>query len=928
MNGQVRERSVESPYRFAWVALAAAALCGCSAAGPGGGSAGHARGRVGGLAAVTHVIATGRRISPVGRLAGTANFPSSVLASSGQVYVLADGATHTQSVARYDAATLAAQGRAVGFRGAAPVASAPGVLNVARQDFFQGLAAGPHRRVYAAGGASDVLLALRAGTGQFEAVRRYRLRYDPFPKDQYPYWYQGMRRGRRHFYPDGVTVDPSGRYAYVTGLLSNAVARVALRSGEVRYANAGAYPFAPVLTDHGRRLVVSDWGGCGVTVLDSRTLRRVGRVCVGPKTGPDNADPGVHPTALAAVPGGSRVVFTASNLDEAVEVDARTLRVVRVFDDSPYRGAPPGSYPDGLAIHGGRLYVANAGNDDVSVFDLRSGRALGMIPTGWYPTGVAAGPHALYVVSAKGMGSGPNLLHQWVGDMMHGLVQRIAYARIRRDLPHLTEIALADNGFSAATRAALAKRNTRLEGELRRHIRYVVFILRENKTFDEELGKLNGLGRWADRRLALYGPRELPNLFDWARRDALFVNFYADGEVTAQGHQWTTGASDSDFVQRTWEQYYSGRALVANPGWTQSLVPASGGHGPAAGFGPAGTRQVTSDPYSDYISLSALGRWSNPWIAYPQRLYLFNDLQAHGVSFEDFGEFVSRTEAGAIPKPLRSHLARAFPGWSRMILDTQRAKVAIAWMRHHAATLPRFMYIWLPDDHTAGRKPCYYTPDYYVADNDLATARIVHYLSTTPQWKHMVVFVTEDDAQSGADHIDAHRTFALALGPWVRRSRVTTRYSQVNIVRTIEAVTGLPPMSQWDANAAVIGGIWRRAPQDAEMSVTVPKVPVALNPGACGNRALMRRMSAASGRIRHPAGARAHRQGLAQRLPPASEWYTPTSLLKVAGGEQMRQEWVGSRGLASYERTMRYLERLARAHHAPLSHYVANDDDD
>ena len=918
MSGQCRVWSSEGPRRLFVAVLAAVALNGCSAHGGKHGS----MGRVNDLAAVTHVIATGRRVSPIGALAATTNFPSSVVESNGAVYVLANGATRTQSVARYDAATLAPQGRTIGFRGAMAAPSKQGALNIADQDFFQGLAAGRRHTQFAAGGGSDVLLALRTGRMGFAVVRRYALRYQPFPKDQYPYWYQGLHRGVRHFYPDGVTLGPQGRHAYVTGLLSNAVARVDLRSGKVHYGNAGPYPFAPVLTDHGRRLVVTDWGGCGVAVLDSRTLRTLGHVCVGPKTGPDNTDPGIHPTALVAVPGGSKVVFTASNLDEAVEVDARTLHLVRVFDDAPYPGAPPGSYPDGIAIHAGRVYVANAGNDDVAVFDLSGGRALGLIPTAWYPTGIAAGPDALYVVAAKGLGSGPNLRHQWVGDMMHGALQRVSYAQIGRELPRLTQIALADNGFSAARRAALARSNTNLSGELRRHIHYVVFILRENKTFDEELGRLKGLGHWADPHLALYGPRELPNLFNWARRDALFVNFYADGEVTAQGHQWVTGASDSDFVQRTWPQYYSRRGLISNPGWTQSLVPATRHKGPG-GVGP----RVEANPYADYIDLSKLGRWTNPWIAYPERLYLFNDLQAHGVDFEDFGEFITRSQAGAIPKPLRAHLARQFPSWDRMILDTQRANVAVTWMKHHATNLQRFMYIWLPDDHTAGRTPCYYTPDYYVANNDLATARIVHYLSTTPQWKHMVVFVTEDDAQSGADHIDAHRTFAEALGPWVRQADVTTRYSQVNIVRTIEAVFALPPMSQWDANAAVINGIWRHTANDSVVPVTVPKVKVAFNPGVCRNHALMRREATMQRHVPLQAWLRAHQDALTERLPPRSEWYTPTSLLKIPGGEQMRQEWVGTKGTASYARTMHYLRALARAHHAPLSHYVANDDD-
>ncbi|EQD28390.1 phosphoesterase, partial [mine drainage metagenome] len=171
--------------------LAAVALAGCTAARPHVSTAGVLRGRLSDLAAVTHVIATGRRISPIGRLARTANFPSTVVVSKGLAYVLADGATHTQSVVRYDAATLAAKGSVVGFRGSVKKTGPRGVLKIPHENFFQGLAAGPHGALYAAGGSSDVLVAVRAGRKGFALARRYPLEYYPFPKDQYPYGYQG-----------------------------------------------------------------------------------------------------------------------------------------------------------------------------------------------------------------------------------------------------------------------------------------------------------------------------------------------------------------------------------------------------------------------------------------------------------------------------------------------------------------------------------------------------------------------------------------------------------------------------------------------------------------------------------------------------------------------------------------------------------------
>jgi len=462
---------------------------------------------------------------------------------------------------------------------------------------------------------------------------------------------------------------------------------------------------------------------------------------------------------------------------------------------------------------------------------------------------------------------------------------------------------------------------------LRKHIHYVVFILRENKTFDEDLGDYKAAGAWADPQLDLYGPKELPNLYNLAHHNTLFVNFMADGEVTAQGHQWTTAASDSDFVQRTWPEYYSGRGLVPNPGWTQSLIP-----GGATGTG--GVPLGVDNPYAIYENLSVLGKWSNPWISYPQRLFLFNDLLNHKVSFEDFGEFVSRSQAGNISNAMKKHLATGFPGWDRMILDTYREKMAVNWLKAHPGVkFPHFIYIWLPDDHTAGRSSCYYTPNYYVANNDYATAKFIHFLSTTPEWKHMVVFLTEDDAQSGADHINAHRTFALAMGPWVKKGHLETNlYSQVNILKTTEAVFGLPSMSQWDQNASVFSGIWTDHPDFAQTKVLPIQVPVVVNAGKCDKYTLMRREAGASGHYLHPnskcyAWFKAHQTENGAGLPPPSknDAYTPTTLLKVPGPEQMKQEWIAAKGVKAWHKEMAYLKAYAKKQHASMAAYQAGE---
>jgi len=841
----------------------------------------------GNRAEFTHRLPTGREVGPVGRIAGTPNFPTALALSGDELLVLSGGATHARTLSVYSAATLSAENRLLVTTEQSD--GPPGSLH--EQDLFQGLVSGADGRLYAAGGSSNDVLALRLKGKKLVLMRRYGLAWQPFPANQYPYQYQGHWNSKpRLFYPDSVAIGPRGRHLFVTGMLSNSLARVNLADGAVLYANAGPYPYAVALADRGRLAVVSDWGGRGLRIFDAATLRPLGTVNLMDDLGFHEAVSGLHPTALAVAKNSAHVFVALSNMNEVVEVNAATRHVVRIFNVGPYPDAPPGSYPDAVTVGDGRLYVANAGNDDVTVFDLASGARLGLIPTGWYPTALAVTHDILYVASAKGLGSGPNLSHQWVGNMMHGLVQRVPLSDLSVRSPRWTARALQLGGFDAETRAAIARENHTATSFLRRHIRYVVFILRENKTFDEDLGRYRKAGAAADPHLALYDRKELPNLYRIAGQGALFTDFMVDGEVTAQGHQWTTGASDSDFVQRTWQEYYTQRGLVQNPGWTSSLPPRG-----APGWG--GVPGGAVNPYEIYEDLDKLGSWSNPWIVYPKGLYLFNDLLAHDVSFEDFGEFVSRTRHGAISAELQPHLATGFPGWDRFILDTYRTAVVTHWLKAHARRFPHFLYVWLPDDHTAGTTPCYYTAAYYVWNNDLATGKLLAYLSHTPEWRHMAVFITEDDAQSGADHVNAHRSFAVLASPWVQRGAlVSNHYSQVDIVRTMETLLGVPPMSQWDANARVITGVWRDHPNYAPYMAINTHFPVSYNGGTCSVRDMKRRAAGTS--------------------------MTPTGLLRVSGPLQMREEWLDVKGPDRFAEVMAYLHRYAKAHHAPLAAFL------
>ena len=877
-------------------------------------AAGHA-------AVLPHTLPDSRIVAPVGQVQRTPNFAIGVARLHNTLLVECGGAAHAQSLLALHAHTLALTDHVYFVKGYA----LPGPENrIARQSLFQGMATGANEMVYLAGGVTDDVVALHLAGGKLKLRHRFPLHWQPFPASQYPYQYQSRQVQPYHFYPDSVAAGATGTHIFVTGLLSNSIARINLNTGHTVYANAGSMPFAVVVCDHGQMLAVSDWGGDNITLLKASTMKPLGSVAIGPPTGPRNRQAGVHPTALVAEHHSDIVWVACANTDQVVAIDVSRRTILRRINDAPYRNAPPGSYPDGLALWRNYLFVANAGNNDVAVYNAHNGRRLGLIPTGWYPSALCVGHDALFIACAKGLGSTANPNYQWVGASMPGTVERIALPMLRHSLPGWTIQALHNDGFSRAQRTRRAAQNHQAAIALRQHIHHVVFILRENKTFDEDFGTYHRAGHWADPHLDLYNGRDLPNLYALANRFGLMVNYRVDGEVTAQGHQWTTAASDSDWVQRTWPMYYSGRGITPNPGWTQSLTDHNV-MGAATGF------IGTDNPYTDYENLSRLGAYSNPWISYPGGLFLFNDLLAHHVSFMDFGEFVSRDEAGQISQAMKQHLGTTFPGWNRYILDTWRVGRILAWLKNPRHTMPRLMYVWLPDDHTAGRAAGYYTPAYYVANNDLATGELVAALSRMPQWKHTLIFITEDDAQSGADHIGAHRSLALVVSPWVKPGLlITRRYSQVDIMRTMEAAEKVPPMSQWDANARVLNGIWTSHPNFAPFTVQPIQIPMALNPGRATHIQRLRRKAGRNGHWLSPRWLSRHGAvGLRPHSHPNERsHYTPTTLLKVPGPEQMRQEWIATKGLRSYRHVMAYLQNYARRHHQPLSHYLATADDD
>jgi hypothetical protein len=543
---------------------------------------------------------------------------------------------------------------------------------------------------------------------------------------------------------------------------------------------AASFPYACVSDEKHRRVFVSLWAKSAVLVLDAASGRELGRWPVGE-----------HPNEMALSRDG-RLFVAEANRNSVSILDTATGRVVETLSAALFPDSPPGAMPNSVALSPDEktLFVANANNNNLAVFDISAaGRAvsLGFIPVGWFPTSVRVTPdgHTLVVANGKGIlpqanphgpspgDPRPTSLQQYIASLMQGTVALIALpsADRARQFGIWSKTAYACSPLVAGT----APRGNRNDGNPipaavgePSPIQHVIYVIRENRTYDQVFGDLaEGNG---EPQLCLFPEVVTPNAHALAREFVLLDNFYADGEVSADGHEWSMAAYATDFVEKMWPLNY--------------------GHNQAKKY--------------DYPSE---GRYP---IAYPANGYLWNRATEAGVSFRTYGEFTDDGEGNAAhpAKPslpvLRGHVDELFPSWDITITDTKRAERFISELSRfeNAGEMPRLQVVQLPNDHTSGGVGGERTPAAMVADNDLALGRIVEAVSHSKFWPTTAIFVLEDDAQNGPDHVDAHRMPALVISPWTKRHVVdSTMYSTSSMLRTIELVLGLQPMSQYDAAA-------------------------------------------------------------------------------------------------------------------------------
>jgi DNA-binding beta-propeller fold protein YncE len=636
-----------------------------------------------------------------------------------------------------------------------------------------------------------------------------------------------------------------------------------------------SFPYTCVASRDGRRAWCSLWNASRVAELDLEKGTVVRWIpLLEPK---DATSPGSHPTALLLSPDEKMLYVALSNVDKIAVISTEAGRIGCLLDAQIPAQRVPGGYPIALTQSQARnrLFAADASLNAVAVFDttelvkrgpevvvVYSGPPpppdlallppLGFIPTDWYPSALATVGDDLLIATAKGQGTGPNSgvnqlqsahrhrEHPYIATLLYGSIDRFNYRDIEPQLPALTRQVQRENRFDDDPGQIKFARGSS-------PIHHVIYVIKENRTYDQVLGDLKlgdqKIGN-GDQSLTLYGADVTPNEHKLALQFGVLDNFYDSGEVSGDGHDWSTAAITSDYNEKTWQIAYRGKERTYD---YQGTV-------------------------ADEIPLER----GDPDIDAPVTGYIWDNVASHGLSYRDYGEFLgavwckpsgakgsayedSPAQGGACPrlivnkgeplppnvgqphgsaspwpwavpllkfiKPtkavLRDHFDPLFPEFDTEYPDQLRADEFLnefdgfvqARKQGKGTELPAFVLLYLPNDHTHGTTPGKPRPAASVADNDLAVGRVVEAVSHSLYWDDTAILILEDDAQDGADHVDAHRSIAFVISKYSPGSGehpfVDSRfYATVNMIHSIEMLLGLPPMNQNDGYATVMASLF------------------------------------------------------------------------------------------------------------------------
>ncbi len=617
------------------------------------------------------------------------------------------------------------------------------------------------------------------------------------------------------------------------------------------------FPYTVVATRDGNRAWVSLWNSSRIVELNL-AKGGTGMCCSMTVVARPEIAPGTHPTALLLSADEDRLYVALSNLDKVAVVDTHSYPGYGFFDAAPSEQKYLGSYPTALALSGDgkRLFVADSSIDAVAVFDVSGSlltenlRPLGFIPTDWYPSALAAVGDNLLIATAKGQGTGPNnginqlqggrrhREHPYIPTLLYGSLARLSFRDIEKQLPEFTRQVRRENRFDDDPGRIEFARGSN-------PIHHVIYIIKENRTYDQILGDLK-VGN-ADPQLTTYGVDVTPNEHKLALQFGVLDNFYDSGEVSGDGHDWSTAAITSDYNEKTWQISYRGKERTYDyQGSVADEIPLERGEpdidAPTTGYiwDNAAAQGLTYRDYGEFLGAV----WCKPSRA---KGSAYEDSPAQGGACprlavnkgEALPPNVGQPHGSASPWPWpvplfklvnptkavqRDHFDPLFPEFNTEYPDQLRADEFLnefnefvqARKEGKGTELPQFVLLYLPNDHTRGTAPGKPRPAASVADNDLAVGRVVEAVSHSPYWDDTAIFMLEDDAQDGADHVDAHRSIAFVISKYSPGSTehpfVDSRfYTTVNMIHTMEMLLGLPPMNQNDAYAPVMAPLFSGA---------------------------------------------------------------------------------------------------------------------
>jgi YVTN family beta-propeller protein len=559
-------------------------------------------------------------------------------------------------------------------------------------------------------------------------------------------------------------------------------------------------PYELAFTADGDTLFVSNWASRSVSVIDARTNRVVGTIPVG-----------ANPNDMKMSADG-RLFVACSNDNTIYVIDAKKHAVIEKLSTTLSARAPEGSTPDALELDAARklLFVANADNNSIGVIDIadpKHSEVAGFIPSGWYPSALTLGDggQMLYVGNSKGQASYPDLkgpgsplASQWYGDetiktMQKGSVEMIPLTGLRQKLAGYTKQVMANTPYedSQLTLARAPKAPSVIPREVGAGspIEHIIYIIKENRTYDQVFGDMaKGNG---DSRLTIFGKNVTPNQHALAEQYVLLDNLYCDGEVSVDGHSWSNSAYATDFNEKFWPQDYGGYGKAEE---TAAYVPSAGHF-----WDLARRKGLTYRSYGEYARRASDGKSMEAakgidglygHVSPLFRLGNMRDTENVDVFLKEFGEYEKHFD------------------------DTDPSR-----------RLPNYIVMSLGEDHTRGTQAGAFTPVAMVANNDQAIGRLVDRVSHSKYWEKTAIFIIEDDAQDGPDHVDARRTVGLAISPYVKRGMVdSTLYTTSSFVRSMELLLGLPPMSQYDAAAMPLYASFDVAAKPVAFDVLPPQV--------------------------------------------------------------------------------------------------------